>query len=152
MIKKTLPYIMIALFMVSCYEIEKPKKPKNLISKEEMVNILLDLKLLVSTTGQNVKVLDSNNVDVERFVYNKYNIDSTQFALSSDYYAHNIEDYEAIYEKVKDSLEALNNYYNDLQSKDVEAGEEEANKNETVEDAPIETGLITPPSDKEAQP
>lgn len=85
-----------------------------------MVNILIDLKLIASVTAANdIKVLDSNYVQSEQYVYKKYNIDSTQFALSNNYYAFHLKDYEDIYTKVKDSLEALSRYYEDLELKEL---------------------------------
>lgn len=85
-----------------------------------MVNILIDLKLIASVTGgDDVKVLDSNNVQSQKYIYKKYNIDSTQFAMSNNYYAFHINDYEAIYTKVKDSLEALSRFYEDLELKEL---------------------------------
>lgn len=144
-LKRIIPYVIVAFFLFSCYQLEKPKKPNGLISKSDMVNIIVDLKLLASVTGQNTKVLDSNNIDTENFVFQKYNIDSTQFAASSDYYAYNLQDYIDIYEKVKDSLEALSDYYKDLDAKETsekepdEGGEKPTN---------LEKGLVTPVSDK----
>ncbi|WP_100610184.1 DUF4296 domain-containing protein [Confluentibacter lentus] len=120
MLKKFIPYTIVLLFVVSCYQFKEPEKPKNLISKAEMVNILIDLKLIASVTaGDDIKVLDSNNVQSEKYIYKKYNIDSTQFALSNNYYAYHLEDYEEIYTKVKDSLEALSSFYEALELKEL---------------------------------
>lgn len=85
-----------------------------------MVNILIDLKIIASiTAGDDVKVLDSNQVQSQKYIYKKYNIDSTQFALSNNYYAFHLKDYEDIYFKVKDSLEALSRFYEDLELKEL---------------------------------
>jgi hypothetical protein len=120
-VKRFSPYIIVLLFVgTSCYKFKEPEKPKNLISKADMVNILIDLKLIASVTAANdIKVLDSNYVQSEQYVYKKYNIDSTQFALSNNYYAFHLKDYEDIYTKVKDSLEALSRYYEDLELKEL---------------------------------
>jgi len=120
MLKKIIPYIIVVLFVVSCYKFKEPEKPKNLISKADMVNILIDLKLIASvTSGDDIKILDSNNVQSEKYIYKKYNIDSTQFALSNNYYAYHLKDYEEIYTKVKDSLEALSKSYEALELKEL---------------------------------
>lgn len=108
------------MFVVSCYKFKEPEKPKNLIPKADMVNILIDLKLIASVTAaDDIKVLDSNHVKSEKYIYKKYNIDSTQFALSNNYYAFHLKDYEDIYTKVKDSLEALSRFYEDLELKEL---------------------------------
>src|SRR5690606_28575963 len=98
MLKTFIPYTIVLLFVVSCYKFKEPEKPKNLISKAEMVNILIDLKLIASVTAaDDIKVLDSNNIQSKKYIYKKYNIDSTQFALSNNYYAYHLQDYEEIY-------------------------------------------------------
>src|SRR5690606_20469138 len=115
-----IPYSIVFLVVVSCYKFKEPEKPKNLISKSDMVNILIDLKIIASiTAGDDIKVLDSNNVRSEKYIYNKYNIDSTQFALSNNYYAYHLDDYEAIYKKVTDSLEALSRFYEEVELKEL---------------------------------
>ena len=119
-LKKNISYSLVLLFIVSCYKFKEPEKPKNLISKAEMINILIDLKLIASvTSGEDMKVLDSNNVQSQKYIYKKYNIDSTQFALSNNYYAFHVEDYEDIYTKVKDSLENLSKFYEALEQKEL---------------------------------
>ncbi|OYX25188.1 MAG: hypothetical protein B7Z06_07690 [Flavobacteriales bacterium 32-35-8] len=120
MLKTFIPYTIVLLFVVSCYKFKEPEKPKNLISKAEMVNILIDLKLIASVTAaDDIKVLDSNNIQSKKYIYKKYNIDSTQFTLSNNYYAYHLQDYEEIYAKVKDSLEALSSFYEALEQKEI---------------------------------
>lgn len=85
-----------------------------------MVNILIDLKIIASITAvDDIKVLDSNNVQSKYYIFKKYNIDSTQFASSNNYYAFHLKDYEDIYAKVQDSLEALSRFYEDLELKEL---------------------------------
>ncbi|WP_100614092.1 DUF4296 domain-containing protein [Confluentibacter citreus] len=162
MLKKFIPYTIVLLFVVSCYKFKEPEKPKNLISKADMVNILIDLKLIASVTaGDDIKVLDSSNIQSEKYIYKKYNIDSTQFALSNNYYAFHLKDYEEIYTKVKDSLEALSSFYEALELKELE----EQRKNDSLKllvnkdsikdistKDDIEGGLITPISHIDSQP
>ena len=85
-------------------KIEKPKKPKNLIKKEEMVNILYDMAILTASKGVNKRVLENNGIMPESFVFDKYGIDSVQFTLSNEYYTYNLDTYEEIYNKVKERL------------------------------------------------
>ncbi|AUP79912.1 DUF4296 domain-containing protein [Flavivirga eckloniae] len=97
----------ILIAATACYNMEKPEKPHNLISKEKMVDIIIDAKLIASASTVNRKMMEDHGVNVNTYVYEKHNIDSLQFALSNSYYAFYAKDYEAIYVKVKDSLEAL---------------------------------------------
>ena len=152
MLKKTVPYILTLFFVVSCYKLKEPEKPKNLISKNDMVNILIDLQLLSSiTAASDLKVLDSNHVKAEKYIFNKYHIDSTQFALSNDYYAFYIDDYEDIYDKVKDSLEALNAFYEKLEQEELEEIDETDSIMEIRSDVDNRRGMIKPVSDTDSQ-
>lgn len=119
MLKRFTIYVCTGLLMVSCYTFNKPKKPKHLISKSEMVNILIDLKLVISANGVNKKILENHGIYSEDYIYKKHNIDSLQFALSNNYYAYYVEDYDGIYAKVKDSLEALSKIYKELEAKEL---------------------------------
>ncbi|MDO5970657.1 DUF4296 domain-containing protein [Flavivirga aquimarina] len=101
-------YLSVIILVSACYSIDKPKKPDNLISKEKMVDILIDAKLIASANSKNRKVMENRGVKLNTYVFTKHNIDSLQFALSNEYYAFYIKDYEEIYAKVKDSLEFLN--------------------------------------------
>lgn len=107
MLKRLLVYIVITVLATACYKYDKPKKPKNLIPKDKMVDIIMDIRLISSANGKNKTILENNNLQPETYIYKKYNIDSLQFALSNNYYAYYVEDYEAIYAKVKDSFEIL---------------------------------------------
>ncbi len=106
MFKHTLFFIGGLLVFVSCNN-SAPKKPKNLISKQDMVNILIDAKLIGSARNTDKTILNKNGVDVDTYVFKKHNIDSLQFALSNAYYAYYIKDYEDIYNTVTDSLKRL---------------------------------------------
>ncbi|GAA4889040.1 hypothetical protein GCM10023311_11290 [Flaviramulus aquimarinus] len=108
-------------FMVmlsACNGAKGPKKPKNLISKEKMVDILIDSKLIASASSANKKIMRDSGVDLNTYVFTKHNIDSLQFALSNNYYAFHIKKYQEIYEKVGDSLEALKVKFKDLEAKE----------------------------------
>lgn len=120
MLKKITIYACLVLLMVSCYTNTKPKKPDHLLSKKEMVNIILDLRLLASANGANQKVLQNHGIYSEDYVYKKYNIDSAVFALSNKYYAFYVDDYDEIYEKVKDSLDKLKKDLDQLLKKEAE--------------------------------
>src|SRR5210317_1095718 len=95
------------LIVVSCNRLKGPDKPKNLISKKEMVNILIDAKLVNSASSVNKNIMRDSGVVISNYVFKKHNIDSLQFVQSNDYYAFHLKDYEYIYNQVSDSLENL---------------------------------------------
>ncbi|WP_027138342.1 DUF4296 domain-containing protein [Gaetbulibacter saemankumensis] len=100
--------VLLAL-VLSCNNSGKPEKPDNLISKKDMINILIDARLIGSSSGINKRKMREAGIDVDKYVLEKYGIDSLQFAQSNEYYAYYIDDYEEIYEKIVDSLEGLKN-------------------------------------------
>ncbi|WP_242084107.1 DUF4296 domain-containing protein [Aestuariivivens sediminis] len=125
MIVRGILVLLFTFFLVGCYKLKNPPKPKNLIPKEKMINILIDIRLMASATGVNKRTLDNNIAHKEEYIYNKYNIDSLQFALSNEYYVYHIEIYDDIYAKVKDSLDALKNLYKDLEEKELKIKQEQ---------------------------
>lgn len=96
----------IGFFIMACTSNTIIKKPDNLIPKDQMVDLLTDM--LLSAGGQSVK-----NVDLQRrinyfpIVFEKYNIDSTQFQESNYYYTSRIDDYDEILGKVDARLKSL---------------------------------------------
>lgn len=101
-----------------CRHIDKPKKPDNLISKDTMVSILYDISLLNAAKGISKKTLEQNDILPKEFIFEKYQIDSLQFALSNTYYAYDMVSYEAMVEKVKARLEEEKKFYDALNDKE----------------------------------
>ncbi len=110
---KKLLYLVICIFF-SCNNIEKPKKPDGLISKEIMADIMYDVFLLNSAKGVNKKLLELNGVLPEKYVFEKYNIDSTQFANSNNYYAYDTKTYESILNRIKEKIDSKKKEYEAL--------------------------------------
>jgi|TARA_Y100001968_G_C19239774_1_gene658822 hypothetical protein len=102
--KKGLGFLFGILFLCSCAE-EVVKKPENLIPKDKMATILLDLSILNATKSAARNKFEDSGIEVMDFLYNKYGIDSTQFAQSDLYYASNPLIYQEIYQSVKDKLD-----------------------------------------------
>jgi len=110
---KTFFLVVSILFFISCENLEV-KKPSNLISEDQMVEILYDMVLINSSKGVNKKLLQKNINNPEAYIFKKHNIDSLQFAESNAYYTFKNEVYKSIYEKLelklttqKTKLEAL---------------------------------------------
>lgn len=105
MLKHTVAILILGLFVVACTSTQRPKKPDNLIPKDQMSAILYDLFTINAAKGVNRKLLEKNGFVPETYVLTKYSIDSLQFADSNDYYAYDNQEYKAIIEKVKARLE-----------------------------------------------
>lgn len=92
------------LILSSCYDVERPKKPNNLLSQDQMVAVITDMAILSSAKGVNKKRIEENGIIPDQYIYKKNNIDSISFAESNLYYAFDIETYNSIYDRVKDTL------------------------------------------------
>jgi hypothetical protein len=101
--KKIIILLAIVLVFISCKD-EAVKEPNSLIEKETMVNIMYDLAVLDGIKYQNPASLDSFKINPKKYIYNKYKIDSLQFAQSNIYYASNYEEYLAIVDEVNARL------------------------------------------------
>jgi hypothetical protein len=94
------------LFIVGCTSNTIIDKPDNLISKNEMVDILTDI--LIAIGAEDIKNNNlQRNVNYFPLVFEKYNIDSTQFKESNAYYISRIDDYEQILKRVEARLKKL---------------------------------------------
>ena len=96
---------LLALFLLVSCEKTTVKKPDNLIKEDKMVDIIYDLSLLEAIKSQKPAVLDSNSVNSKTYIYEKYKIDSLQFAKSDQYYASDIPNYKKMYDKVTKRIE-----------------------------------------------
>ncbi|AMC11227.1 hypothetical protein Lupro_08145 [Lutibacter profundi] len=115
---KFLHIIILSMFLGACTSNTILKKPKDLIPKEEMVDLLTDIFIAngaMSVKNTNLK----RNVNYFPFVFEKYKIDTTRFKESNYYYTSRIDDYDYILGKVDKRLKALKHQYeNDLKIRD----------------------------------
>jgi hypothetical protein len=80
------------------------EKPKNLIAKDKMIDILYDISLLEAIKSQNIQG-GIKNKTANEYLYQKYQVDSLQVAQSNKYYAADVEEYKKMFEEVKKRLE-----------------------------------------------
>jgi Domain of unknown function (DUF4296) len=102
MMRKKLAIFCLLFLIIGCND-SVIKKPKNLIEKDKMIDVLYDLSLLESIKAQNISGGISNN-SVTDYIYKKYKIDSIQLVESNKYYASDIEEYKKMFEIVKERL------------------------------------------------
>jgi hypothetical protein len=84
------------------------EKPKNLIAKDKMIEILYDISLLEAIKTQNING-GIRNKTANEYLYKKYQVDSVQLAQSNKYYAADVEEYKKMFEEVKKRLETQTN-------------------------------------------
>ncbi|MEJ2113616.1 MAG: DUF4296 domain-containing protein, partial [Flavobacteriaceae bacterium] len=104
---KQLLIFFICLVLISCHDIERPEKPNDLLSKDKMVEVILDMTLLTSAKGSNKFELQENGIIPKEYILEKHGVDSIRFAKSNEYYSYDVQVYEDIYQRVGDSLEKL---------------------------------------------
>ncbi len=103
-------YIIFVLFFMACESKVNYKKPKNLISKDQMIDLLYDMHMANATQGIKDNNLEKNK-NYMSLIYEKYKIDSTQFATSNTYYIANVSEYEDIFEEVELRLKNILDKY-----------------------------------------
>ena len=98
--------ILFFIFLIACQDKVEYKKPEGFIGKAKMIDLLYDMHLVVGTSNvQNINL--EKNRDYMHLVYEKYGIDSTQFAASNLYYTAHVQDYEEILEEVEKKIASL---------------------------------------------
>ncbi len=93
-------FLLMVFSILACNRSSRPEKPDNLIPKEKMSKILYDVFILNAAKGTSKSVLEENGIFPETYVFEKYNIDSLQFAQSNNYYSYKVKTYEAIMAQV----------------------------------------------------
>ncbi len=96
-------WMFLTLWLLACAD-KLIEKPENLIPRDRMAEILYDMALLNAIDNSHPQVLEENDLEVMEFVYDKYGVDSLQFASSDLYYASVPAEYQKIYEAVEARL------------------------------------------------
>jgi hypothetical protein len=100
----------LSLNVTSCKSKVNYEKPKDLIPKDVMIDLLYDMHLAVGTSNLRNKNLEKDR-NYMSLVYEKYGIDSTRFAISNIYYTSQAVEYEEMFEEVERRLEELHLQY-----------------------------------------
>jgi hypothetical protein len=110
LLKKFTYIVLVSIFFGACTSNTIIKKPKDLIPKDQMVDLLTEM--LIASGGENIKNLNlQRKVNYFPLVFEKYDIDSTRFKESNYYYTSRIDDYDEILGKVDARLKALEKRY-----------------------------------------
>lgn len=103
---RTVFYIGLILILGACQEVIRPEKPENLLSKDKMVDILVESYIGNSARSIDNKTLRDSGVHLDSILFNKYTTDSLTFAQSHAYYSSQLNDYIDIMSKVENILNA----------------------------------------------
>jgi hypothetical protein len=104
--KKIVFILFIISFVILSCKNEIVEKPKNLIDKDKMKEIIYDLAILEAAINQGSATQKYPKASV--FLKEKYKVDSLTFAQNTQYYASDIKEYKKMYEEVKERLDKEN--------------------------------------------
>jgi len=98
--------IFLSLFFVNCTSNTILEKPKDLIPKEQMVELITDLFI-----ASKAKAIKNENlerkINYSSLIFEKYQIDSSRFKESNLYYTSKIDEYNEILNEVDIRLKLL---------------------------------------------
>jgi len=100
---RTFTYICMFIFLASCTSRTIYKKPDDIIPKNQMIDLWVDIYIANGTEKVNNKKLEKR-INYFPFIFQKYNIDSVRFMKSNIYYTSKIEEYEEMFQKVEKKL------------------------------------------------
>lgn len=105
-------YIFIGFILIvsGCKDNSKTDEPENLISRDKMVQVLMDIHLIEAS----IKLNNKRKLNKEeytfyyyQYLFEKYNITKEDFDNSLTYYQQNIERFDTIYIDVISELNRL---------------------------------------------
>src|SRR5690625_552608 len=102
--RKLLVVFIMSLLTISCQDIEMPERPDNLIDRETFSEILVDTYLSNAARNKSYQDIQEQNVRLEKYIYQKYGIDSLQFAKRHASYSY---DYNVSFKVIQDDLHSL---------------------------------------------
>ncbi len=128
--KKIIVLATVLLFL-ACNNKSELVKPAKFIESETMENILYDLALLQALKSYSPDKLKQNSINPKTYIYQKYKIDSLQFAQNNIYYATNTEDYSLMFDRISKKMQANKVIIDTLNKRELKA------KNKKISDSLI---------------
>lgn len=107
---RSILHIAVVFIFLSCTSRTIYKKPNDLISKGQMIDLWTDIYIAQGARSVKNKKLE-RKVNYMPFVYEKYKIDSARFMRSNIYYTSKVEIYEEMFQKVEKRLNDLLGQY-----------------------------------------
>lgn len=105
--KQSILCIIFALGFFGCQDVNQPEKPKNLIAKDKMIDILMETYMDNAARSIDNKSIMENGIKMDSMVYKNFGIDSLQFAKSNAYYAADVNAYMEIVQEVEARLNGM---------------------------------------------
>lgn len=99
--------LIIIICFGACQDIKQPEKPKNLIGKDKMVNILTEAYLANAARSVDNKSIIEGGIRMDSLFYTKFGVDSLQFTQSHAFYAADVNVYITIFQEVEARLDGI---------------------------------------------
>ena len=138
---KYFSFILILAF-IGCQDVKAPEKPKELIGKNKMVDILTEAYLANAARSVDNKSIIAKGIVIDTLVYKNFGVDSLQFAKSNAYYAADINTYIEIFQKVEIRLNAMQTKMDSIQKLERSKKDSLKTKNEQQKTVPVKDSLI----------
>ncbi len=136
--------IIFLLSFVSCQDVNYPEKPKNLIAKDKMVEILTETYLGNAARSVDNKTIITKGIKMDSLIYKNFGIDSLQFAQSNAFYAADVNVYMEIVQKVEARLNSISQKMDSIE--DIDRARKDSIlqklKGKTENPAPVKDSLI----------
>lgn len=144
MMKQWARLLLFVLVFFGCQNVERPNKPKNLISKEIMVEVLTEAYMANAARSVNNQAIIDKGIQMDTLIYGKFGIDSLQFVQSNAYYATDLNAYLEIFQKVESRLKAKQQKLDSIRQLDKNRKDSIANKQKIQEISaePLRDSLI----------
>ncbi|WP_299435080.1 DUF4296 domain-containing protein [uncultured Aquimarina sp.] len=111
-------FFALVLIVFSCQKLDKTSRPENLIAEDKMVEILTDIAFVKAAKGSYKKVFDIEKINPEAYILQKHGIDSLVFSENNSWYANQLDEYEKIFNKVKNNLEVSKTKFEKLKKEE----------------------------------
>jgi galactokinase/mevalonate kinase-like predicted kinase len=105
--KYSIIFTIIVLSFFGCQDVSRPEKPKDLIAKDKMVDILTETYLANAARSVDIQAIISKGIKMDSIIYKNFGIDSLQFAKSNAFYASEVNAYREIVQEVEARLTGM---------------------------------------------
>ena len=98
--------ILVLLIFVNCSK-KEPERPPNVLTRDQMVRVLIDVHILEAKVKKLYLPRDSSKLiynHYEKMLFDEMGITKEQYTESMSFYVDDIETMKAIYDQVVDSL------------------------------------------------
>lgn len=114
----TLFFVLNAILLLGCQDVKQPERPKDLISKEKMVDILTEAYLNNAARSIDNKTILENGIQMDSLIYRKFEVDSLQLVRSNAFYAADVNIYMEIFQKVEARLNAMQKHTDSIRERE----------------------------------